>query len=262
MQGLLALQVAATATAAVAVGYLAWKYLKEDVARSVARILNERACKETYPKYVILIRHGESEANVDTSVYSHMPDHRVSLTERGKEQARNAGMEIRDLIGEEGSIGMYVSPFRRCVQTCEEVRKALGHRVHFTWEDPRIREQEWGNLQEHADVISQRRQRSHVGRFYYRFRDGESGADVYDRISMFLESLFRRFQKPSCPRNIIIVSHGLAIRLFLMRYFHWPVALFEMSINLENAEYCIMKFCPDTGKYVLLKGCRFEGDEP
>ena len=50
-----------------------------------------------------------------------------------------------------------------------------------------------------------------------------SGADVYDRVSMFLESLYRDMEKGRCGQNAIIVSHGLFCRLFLTRFYHWKV---------------------------------------
>ena len=50
-----------------------------------------------------------------------------------------------------------------------------------------------------------------------------SGADVYDRVSTFLETLYRDMEKGGCGENAIIVSHGLFCRLFLMRYYHWKV---------------------------------------
>ncbi len=63
-------------------------------------------------------------------------------------------------------------------------------------------------------------ERQQVGKFFYRFPCGESGADVYDRVSGFLETLFRHFErKDMAARNVVIVTHGLFIRLFLMRYF-------------------------------------------
>ena len=34
-------------------------------------------------------------------------------------------------------------------------------------------------------------QRALFGRFYYRFPDGESGLDVYSRVSSFIGTLFR-----------------------------------------------------------------------
>ena len=46
--------------------------------------------------------------------------------------------------------------------------------------DPRIREQEFGNIQG-DDFKAFREEQQKVGRFYYRFPTGESGADVWDR---------------------------------------------------------------------------------
>ena len=36
-----------------------------------------------------------------------------------------------------------------------------------------------------------RSERVRFSRFFYRFPNGESGADVYDRVSTWLESLYR-----------------------------------------------------------------------
>jgi hypothetical protein len=46
---------------------------------------------------------------------------------------------------------------------------------------------------------------------------------VYDRASSFIASLFRSFERywRVPPRNIVIVTHGLYMRLFVMRYFRW-----------------------------------------
>ena len=51
-----------------------------------------------------------------------------------------------------------------------------------------------------------------------------SGADVFDRVSIFLESLYRDMGKGRCGQNAVIVSHGLFCRLFLTRFYHWPVS--------------------------------------
>ena len=50
-------------------------------------------------------------------------------------------------------------------------------------EECRIREQDFGNFQveERMKVIKQTRER--FGRFFYRFPEGESAADVFDRVS-------------------------------------------------------------------------------
>ena len=73
--------------------------------------------------------------------------------------------------------------------------------------------------------------RDAYGTFYYRISEGESGADVYDRVSDFFGTLHRDFEKPDFPANALIVTHGMTLRLFLMRWFHWTVEEFEQLAN-------------------------------
>ena len=40
------------------------------------------------PKRIILIRHGESQANVDKYLFGRVPDYTIELTEKGHEQAK------------------------------------------------------------------------------------------------------------------------------------------------------------------------------
>jgi broad specificity phosphatase PhoE len=51
---------------------------------------------------------------------------------------------------------------------------------------------------------------------------------------------------------VVIVSHGMTIRLFLMRWFHWTVEEFETLRNPKNAEIIIMEQDANTGKYHLV----------
>ena len=50
------------------------------------------------PKRIILIRHGESEGNVDRAIYNVKPDYALELTEKGKQQARDVGKKLADLV--------------------------------------------------------------------------------------------------------------------------------------------------------------------
>ena len=38
-----------------------------------------------------LVRHGQSQANVDEEIYKSIPDHRIALTDKGQTQAAFAG---------------------------------------------------------------------------------------------------------------------------------------------------------------------------
>jgi len=109
---------------------------------------------------------------------------------------------------------------------------------------------DFGNYQNHEEVERAMQERRSYGHFFYRFPNGESGADVCDRVSTFLETLHRDFQKESALQNVIIVTHGLTLRLFLMRWFHWTVEEFESLSNPNNGEFFIMEK-DDNNKYRL-----------
>ena len=192
------------------------------------------------PKRIILIRHGQSEANADISLFGAKPDYKLNLTGEGVEQAKQAGQEVKRVIGEE-SLQVYVSPFYRTRQTYQHIQERVKENIIKVFEDPRIREQDWGHLRNpdiNEEIIQER---NGFSTFYYRIPDGESGADVYDRVSIFLETLHRDFQKSDYPENVLIVTHGMTLRLFLMRWFHWSVEEFESLLNPHNCQIVIMQ---------------------
>ncbi|KAK1861339.1 hypothetical protein I4F81_003923 [Pyropia yezoensis] len=208
------------------------------------------------PSRIILVRHGESLGNIDKSVYETLADSRLPLTERGVAQAQAAGERLRDLIGNE-TVFCFVSPYVRAQQTLNEMVKAAGlspssYRVR---NDPRLREQDFGNLQQVDTMRVLMATRKEVGRFFFRFPNGESGADVYDRVTSFLSSVFRVMDKVrSAPPhhrrydNILIVSHGLTMRIICMRFLHWEVEQLEDVWNPDNGEVWVLERHPDTAR--------------
>jgi broad specificity phosphatase PhoE len=120
------------------------------------------------------------------------------------------------------------------------------------YEDPRLREQEWGNFRTVEETERIQKERYAYGPFYYRFPHGESCADVYDRVSSFLETMHRDFDDQDYPENALIVSHGMTIRLFIMRWFHISVKEFESWANPSNCQRLIMEMGKD-GRYVMPK---------
>jgi hypothetical protein len=62
-----------------------------------------------------------------------------------------------------------------------------------------------------------------------------------------------RFQRPearSKSMNLILVSHGLTLRVFLMRWYKWTVEQFEGLWNFGNAGMLVMQLGPG-GRYSL-----------
>ncbi|VEU43333.1 unnamed protein product [Pseudo-nitzschia multistriata] len=136
-------------------------------------------------------------------------------------------------------------------------------------EEPRVAEQQFGNFQNPHKVRTAKSERRTFGRFFFRFPEGESGMDVYSRCSSFLATLSRDIKQidlrysylrnqetnnkaneneteagnPLCAMadmNILIVCHGLTLRLLLMRYFQLTVEEFESSYNSQNAKLVVM----------------------
>lgn len=178
-----------------------------------------------------LVRHGESLANVGAVVPAEVGDHTVGLTERGQEQARQAGQRLGAAFLD-GALA-YCSPFQRARQTMAGLLDGAGvDRRHVkVYEDPRLREVDHG----YADVPSQEALRRKIGWFYYRFQGGESPADCYDRTSGFLESLMRQAERKDAGR-VLLVTHGLTIRCFVMRFLHLSVEQFDVLANPANCD--------------------------
>lgn len=198
------------------------------------------------PKRIILIRHGESQANIDRYLFGKVPDYTIELTEKGKEQAREAGKKLKKLVGQE-SLYFYVSPFWRTRSTFEELVKALPREQFRYSEEPRLREQEWGYLRCKEDFDKICRERQEYGIFYYRIPGGEAATDVYDRMNDLLGSLHRDFVRENFPENCVLISHGLTIRLFIMRWFHLTVEEFERMCAPENCALVVMEKQPQGG---------------
>ncbi|EEF51229.1 phosphoglycerate mutase, putative [Ricinus communis] len=206
------------------------------------------------PRRIILVRHGESEGNVDESVYTRVADPKIGLTEKGKAQAEECGKRIREMIEKDGVIDwqvyFYVSPYKRTLQTLQNLGRAFERpRIAGMREEPRLREQDFGNFQDREKMRVEKALRMLYGRFFYRFPDGESAADVYDRITGFRETLradidIGRFQPPgerSPNMNLVIVSHGLTLRVFLMRWYKWTVEQYEALHNFGNGGMMVME---------------------
>jgi broad specificity phosphatase PhoE len=208
------------------------------------------------PNRVFLARHGESEGNIDKSAYARSPDYALPLTPRGKQQADRLGRDIRQLIGTE-KIRFYVSPWHRTRETFMHAVAALSPGQWTATEDPRLREQEWGHLRDPEATKVLERERNAYGTFYYRFDDGESGADVYDRCSALLETVYRDFLKEDFPPNCAFIGHGLTNRLLLTRWLHWSPEQYEQLANPRNCELWVMNRQPD-GRYQMTTPLRTE----
>jgi broad specificity phosphatase PhoE len=108
------------------------------------------------PLRIALLRHGESEANLDRSIFERVPDHAIPLTERGRERSAKTGQDLRELFDDE-PVHAYVSPYERALQTLDAL--GLDDLIQTARQEPRLREQDWGNFQDTEDIERQKRLR-------------------------------------------------------------------------------------------------------
>ena len=148
-------------------------------------------------------------------------------------------------------VHLVLSPFERTLQTARAMRTSLEHRIVRTDIESRIREQEFGNIQQHRgdrsderDFAYHRAQQQKVGRFWYRFPTGESGADVYDRVkSWWFESVLNVNTRVGYEPidAIVVVTHGLTMRFVLMQLFSWSPTTLHSVWNADNCEMYVLR---------------------
>ena len=205
--------------------------------------------KKMRPKRIILVRHGNSVANNNYDILQRVPDNKVHLSEKGIKQAKEAGQRLKQIIGNE-SIQFYVSPYTRTKETYENIMESFKDNYTECIYVTSLREQEYGNLQREMD--KQFEEQKKVGVFFYRFVNGESGADVHARMSIFLQYLFRRILSIDYHSfdNIVIVSHELTIKFFMMNFMNLPVTELDNIKKIDNAQFWTLEK-NEYGKYIL-----------
>lgn len=190
---------------------------------------------------IFLIRHGESMQNTKENYSIGLPDHKVYLTEQGKEEAEQAGEFLKKYI-EENNIDlsnsvMWVSPYTRTRQTARIINKHLG--IEKVKEDITLIEQRYGLFSDkeierikelypdefaHYDNYYQ-----NEGRFYAALPQGEAPFDVALRTKQFLETIYRDKEDV-----LFIVSHGTVIKTIIMNFFHYSPEWYSSEPTMSN----------------------------
>ncbi len=210
---------------------------------------------------ILLVRHGESLGNVDPSVHATTADHAVPLSDRGREQAREAGRRLAAYFeqralgeprgeprGESRSesrhVRLWVSPYLRTRQTADALQEAAGSWITDRVEHVLLCEQQFGLFdgvpepelperfpREFAHYDMQRR---FGGKFWARMPQGESWFDVAQRIHQAFGT-FQRDAQAHGIRDLVVVCHGVTLRAFVMMWCHRSPEWFEQEPNPPNA---------------------------
>ncbi|MCL2099686.1 MAG: histidine phosphatase family protein [Oscillospiraceae bacterium] len=190
---------------------------------------------------IFLIRHGETTANIGENYVSRVPDHLVSLTEKGIAQSNKAGKWLADYCVQNNiylnNACIWRSPYMRTRQTSEEFNKHLN--IGSVREDVTLTELQFGLFDalpeeewEHnfpVEYAECKRYWDTAGKFYLRFPNGESPFDVSLRVHQFMGTIKRDEKYP-----LFIFTHGITIRCFLLRWFHYTPEWYAGEKNPNN----------------------------
>jgi len=186
------------------------------------------------PKRLVLVRHGESEANVYLNqvlkgeIFSFPPelaklsDWDIKLTEKGKKQSQKTGDYLYKTFGLFDAC--FVSPQQRAKETFKEILSRYGNKKNIleknTYYDSRLREKDHGAVSYLSEEEMKRffpheyERRQREGKLLFRPLGGESWYDVKDlRVGSFLNSIYRDYSN----KSILVISHSITINCFRMK---------------------------------------------
>ncbi len=206
---------------------------------------------------IYLVRHGETEGNVDRTLYKVKADHAIRLTPKGVQQADDAGRFLMRHLKERqqqegrsfGRIRVWHSSYYRARETAGHILQQLAERFDpfsgvLTYHDePFLIEQKAGLFdgmtdKEFKTTYPEAAQdyEKHIrfnGRTYAQSPMGDSRLDVTKSVKHHFGSIARDFEKHNI-RNVIVVCHGVTERAFLMGWMRYCSEWFDAEKNPGN----------------------------
>lgn len=196
---------------------------------------------------ILLVRHGQSAANVDRTICKTLPDHAVPLSDLGHMQARAAGRFLRNYLTKSGLVGKHIrlwtSPYRRTRQTADALMETAGDVITDRREHILLCEQQFGLFDGHLDedlpALFPREHahyalaEAHEGRFWARMPLGESRFDVACRVHQSFGTFHRDAERHGI-KTIVVICHGVTLRAFVMQWLHLTPEWFDAEKNPGN----------------------------
>jgi broad specificity phosphatase PhoE len=209
------------------------------------------------PRTLVLVRHGETDWNLEGRAQGHAD---VPLNDTGRRQAESVARALAAL----GPSHLWSSDLSRALQTAEYVAAATGLAIVT---DPRLREYDVGM-----------RSGLTLDEFACRYPE-EYGAWVSDRTTLMPgEESTERVRDRVVPalqacldalepaQTGVVVFHGACLKVGLMGMLGWPWELARSLQGIENGAYCVLTEDPLRGGVRLTSynekavGCRHRAD--
>jgi 2,3-bisphosphoglycerate-dependent phosphoglycerate mutase len=198
--------------------------------------------------------------NVDQTVHARLPDHAIPLSEKGLEQAQDAGRFLSGFYGKLSPrpelIRIWTSPYKRTRQTAHSILGEMSEHPVDIREHINLCEQQFGLFdgvpdaeraslfpQEHAHYA---KCEEYEGRFWARMPLGESRFDVAVRIHEAFGTFHRDADRHGIS-DLIVICHGVSLRAFIMQWFNHSPEWFDAEPNPGNCWIRLLEDGEDKG---------------
>ena len=184
-----------------------------------------------------LVRHGETDWNKEGKMQGHTD---ISLNEAGREQAEKAAHSLMN-----SNIDLIISSgLKRAIETAEIIAKTVSVEVCI---DENLRERNYGEGEGllYAELDSKYGNRQNKD---HKIPGGESYEELLERVW----KSFSEQNKLHKNRNVVIVSHGGAIRALLKQLRNWnwdEMFAFEGAKNGQPMQLDVSSACVSCGHH-------------
>ncbi len=211
---------------------------------------------------VLLVRHGQSRANLDGSENRRIADHAIELSAEGHAQAQACGTFLRGWFETNlrsqsvPNIRLWHSPYQRTRQTAAHVESACQGWLLDRRENLLLAEQQFGlfdglsdeeRAAKYPDFFAYyEKSKQFEGKLWPKLPLGESRFDVAQRVHQAFGA-FKRDEDKRGIDTIVVVGHGTTNRAFVMMWLHLPYEWMHREPNPANCSVRLIEDGEDRG---------------
>ncbi|MBP9760566.1 MAG: histidine phosphatase family protein [Candidatus Pacebacteria bacterium] len=194
-------------------------------------------------KQIFLVRHAQSEEDVDPNIRNRAHDHRISVTAVGKKQVVEVAELLRPKIALYNQVRVIVSSSNRAQQTMHLFSSHFPDKQFEIVHEECVRNLNWGNVDE-TTIKEVEQERYRVGVLYFQFPEGDDTRVLVRNIEKFVDRLLVEGRRSSYSECVMIFTHGFALRVIAkallsisdedFRYLSNPPNCYVATLNLTN----------------------------
>ncbi len=199
---------------------------------------------------IYLVRHAQSEANVNFRILRTKTNMSANITDIGHVQAKETGIYLNSVLNKNADIKIWNSPYQRTRQTAQIIKDNLKDFRYEEEESLYIGERQFGVLDSAENYSHEYKEevkhylmhKKEKHDFFVRPSLGESPYDMCLRLDAFINF----YLKTTTNTQHVLVLHGAAIKGFLMM---WLKKNYEWYNEQNNSHNAAIHYIDEHNKY-------------